>query len=1060
MRSILAAISIATIFLLVSTTIFAAPDKGKPRFEPRMFGKGHAFDIRDLPRGRIPDRIEALPWQARQRAMRWLHRFKFPAADLESMEIDERGAVRYIEPIPDLPQLTPEQEQASSASSTIPGLAALVDDAFLLHSRPGAPHVVYLDFDGQEISGTAWNSSHDPLYAKAFDLDGNPSTFNDAERTAIAEIWHRVAEDFAAFDIDVTTEEPSSFNAHTGRVLITSEFDANGTAMPSNSGGGVAYVGVWGRSDYASLYSPALVYYDNLSSRANYIAEASSHEFGHNLGLSHDGSSSTNYYRGHGTGDTSWAPIMGSSFSKNVTQWSKGEYADANNTQDDIAVVADALSLAADDHGDNRSTATALAVDGNGHVLVSDPETDPHNVYPENKGIIEAVDDWDYFSFYSADGAVEFTITPSWQAFYRDSRRGGNLDVRAVLLDSNGNVLAESDPTSKTDATISITVSEGTHFLAITGVGSSNYSSYASQGQYFISGSLVSAPNAPPSAGFSSACQTLSCSFLDSSTDSDGSIASWSWSFGDGASSTAQSPSHSYADDGSYPVTLTVTDDDGASDTTSQTVTVSSGGGSTSTELIVDNQDANTERTGTWKNSSGASPWAGQSVYNDSGSVFRWLPAITESGRYQVYAWWTYHGNRSDSVPYRVGHDGGVSTVIVNQRDPALGGQWVLLGEYDFAEGTGSVEVSSENGQASADAVRLVKSGDSNLAPTAGFDSTCELLACAFFDDSNDSDGSIVSWSWDFGDGAASTAQSPSHSYAADGSYTVTLTVTDNDGASDITNQTVTVSSGGGSMGTELIVDNQDANTEKTGTWTTSSGANPWAGQSVYNDSDSVFRWLPVITEGGLYEVYAWWTYHGNRSDSVPYRIGHDGGVATVMVNQNNPAQAGRWVPLGEYNFAAGTGYVEVSSENGQASADAVRLVKSVELVVDNQDANTERTGTWAASSGANPWAGQSVYNNSDSIFRWLPTITEGGSYLVYAWWTYHGNRSDSVPYRIGHNGGVATVTVNQNDPAQAGQWVLLGEYDFAAGTGYVEVSSENGQASADAVRLLRGNGS
>ena len=131
-----------------------------------------------------------------------------------------------------------------------------------------------------------------------------------------------------------------------------------------------------------------------------------------------------------------------------------------------------------------------------------------------------------------------------------------------------------------------------------------------------------------------------------------------------------------------------------------------SGGGSTDIELIVDNQDTNTQKTGTWSPSSGKNPWDGQSVYNNGGSTFRWLPTIPESGRYQVYAWWTYHANRSSAVPYRIGHDGGISTVTVNQHDPALGGKWVSLGEYDFSAGAGYIEVSSENGQASADAVR------------------------------------------------------------------------------------------------------------------------------------------------------------------------------------------------------------------------------------------------------------------------------------------------------------------------------------------------------------------
>jgi len=78
----------------------------------------------------------------------------------------------------------------------------------------------------------------------------------------------------------------------------------------------------------------------------------------------------------------------------------------------------------------------------------------------------------------------------------------------------------------------------------------------------------------PPTASFSSSCSELSCSFTDSSTDSDGTLASWSWSFGDGTSSSTQSPSHTYAASGTFTVALTVTDSQGLSSTSTQTVTV------------------------------------------------------------------------------------------------------------------------------------------------------------------------------------------------------------------------------------------------------------------------------------------------------------------------------------------------------------------------------------------------------------------------------------------------------------------------------------------------------
>lgn len=82
----------------------------------------------------------------------------------------------------------------------------------------------------------------------------------------------------------------------------------------------------------------------------------------------------------------------------------------------------------------------------------------------------------------------------------------------------------------------------------------------------------------------------------------------------------------------------------------------------------------------------------------------------------------------------------------------------------------------------------------SNQPPTANFTSSCNALACSFTSTSTDADGSIAGYSWNFGDGATSTAQNPSHTYAAGGTFTVTLSVTDNQGApSAPTSKTVTV---------------------------------------------------------------------------------------------------------------------------------------------------------------------------------------------------------------------------------------------------------------------------
>jgi hypothetical protein len=123
---------------------------------------------------------------------------------------------------------------------------------------------------------------------------------------------------------------------------------------------------------------------------------------------------------------------------------------------------------------------------------------------------------------------------------------------------------------------------------------------------------------------------------------------------------------------------------------------------------IVDNTSGETASTGDWAVSAGAGPWDTDSLFSNANGTFRWLPDLASAGRYEVFAWWTHHTNRSDRVPYRLTHRHGSSEILVDQRDPLLASQWVSLGVFDFDSGVAPVEVSSENGQASADAVMFV----------------------------------------------------------------------------------------------------------------------------------------------------------------------------------------------------------------------------------------------------------------------------------------------------------------------------------------------------------------
>src|SRR3989442_3779611 len=85
----------------------------------------------------------------------------------------------------------------------------------------------------------------------------------------------------------------------------------------------------------------------------------------------------------------------------------------------------------------------------------------------------------------------------------------------------------------------------------------------------------VTAANQPPTANFTSSCSGLTCNFTSTSSDPDGSIASYTWAFGDGGTSTAQNPSHTDGGSGSYTITLTVTDNQPATSApTSQSLPV------------------------------------------------------------------------------------------------------------------------------------------------------------------------------------------------------------------------------------------------------------------------------------------------------------------------------------------------------------------------------------------------------------------------------------------------------------------------------------------------------
>ena len=194
---------------------------------------------------------------------------------------------------------------------------------------------------------------------------------------------------------------------------------------------------------------------------------------------------------------------MGTGYNQNVSQWSKGEYKQANNTQDDLATIAGKIPYLGDDHGNSSAAATPLVLTGQTNIVSTTRETDPDNLNPANKGILERNDDVDVFAFATGTGTVRLTVNP-W--IMPSGTRGGNLDVLLQLYDGSGVLRATAGPTAQTYAQIQTNLPPGNYFLHVrnSGVGNptnsspSGYTAYASLGQYFLSGYIVTPPASAP----------------------------------------------------------------------------------------------------------------------------------------------------------------------------------------------------------------------------------------------------------------------------------------------------------------------------------------------------------------------------------------------------------------------------------------------------------------------------------------------------------------------------------------------------------------------------------
>jgi hypothetical protein len=353
----------------------------------------------------------------------------------DSMFVTSELMVGYVEDAVSVPagDSSTTGHAASEHEISAAAAASFAGDVFSLSSRPGSPRTIFLDLDGHTTVGTSWNTDMGlaQIVSAPYDVGGTPGVFSDLERNNIFEIWRRVADDFAPFDVNVTTVDPgvdglrrtsAGDQAFGQRVVITT---SNWYAAAFGSWiGGIAYVGVF--SSNADL--PAFVFSNQTAAGAPWaVADVASHEAGHTFGLRHDGQATSaginEYYRGH----NGWSPIMGTAPSDRITQWSRGEYEGATQTQDDLAMIAGHTGVIADDVA---HAATGAPTIGSSSSV---------------EGRLTAASDVDSFNVDVAAGAFSVTLRPTLT--------NSNLYAGFSVVDAAGTTVLTATPDRLSDWT-------------------------------------------------------------------------------------------------------------------------------------------------------------------------------------------------------------------------------------------------------------------------------------------------------------------------------------------------------------------------------------------------------------------------------------------------------------------------------------------------------------------------------------------------------------------------------------------------------------------------------
>ncbi|MCG3164524.1 MAG: hypothetical protein POELPBGB_00278 [Bacteroidia bacterium] len=329
-----------------------------------------------------------------------------------------------------------------------------------------------------------------------------------------------------------------------------------------------------------------------------------------------------------------------------------------------------------------------------------------------------------------------------------------------------------------------------------------------------------------PVADFTTAdfCPDVQGSFTNQSSVSSGTVNAWTWDFDDASpASNLQSPAHTYAASASYNVNLAVTTNNGCTHDTTIAVFVNPTPVAefSATDVCVTQANQFTDLSAV-ANPSVITDWAWDIL--DNGSVEYTSQNASHTfpgdGTFNVLLSVVSTGGCTDDTLITVtvfpgavadftatGECLNVPTVFTDQSSVTSG--TIASWAWTFGDGasdntqspshtyatdgtrTVSLTVTSDNGCSSSVSFPVVV----YPLPVADFSTTsvCEGLATAFSDNSSVNSGSVVSWTYDFGDNSFIASQNPQHIYVSAGSYTSQLNVVTDEGCLDSIVKTVTV---------------------------------------------------------------------------------------------------------------------------------------------------------------------------------------------------------------------------------------------------------------------------